>query len=238
MKESSSPWYQGVPNMITLCNLLAGVGAVLLALRGELTWSFTLIIIGACFDFFDGMVARLLKVSGPVGKELDSLADLITFGFAPSAMLYYVMSHLPGIQCACIMQEVRPYLAFLMVAASALRLAKFNVDTRQTTEFIGLPTPANALFWGALLISAPEALLQWTYAQQALLVGAFLACWVLNAEIPMFSLKFHNLSWKDNSIRFLFLIAAVGLIAVFHLPGISYTIVLYVLISIVRNALA
>lgn len=238
MKRYSSPWYQGVPNMITLCNLLSGVGAVLFALRGELKYSLVLIILGACFDFFDGMIARLLKVSGPVGKELDSLADLITFGFAPSAMLYYVMSHLPQVHYVSAWEQICPYLAFLMVAASAMRLAKFNVDERQTTEFIGLPTPANALFWGALLVSAPPVLLQCTFAQLVLLVGVLLACWVLNAEIPMFSLKFHNLSWKDNSLRFLFLIAAIGLIVCFYLPGISYAIVLYVIVSIVRNVLA
>ncbi len=238
MKRYSSPWYQGVPNMITLCNLLSGVGAVLLAFRGELKYSLVLIILGACFDFFDGMIARLLKVSGPVGKELDSLADLITFGFAPSAMLYYVMSHLPQVHYVSAWEQICPYLAFLMVAASAMRLAKFNVDERQTTEFIGLPTPANALFWGALLVSAPPVLLQCTFAQLVLLVGVLLASWVLNAEIPMFSLKFHNLSWKDNSLRFLFLIAAIGLIVCFYLPGISYAIVLYVIVSIVRNVLA
>lgn len=238
MKRYSSPWYQGVPNMITLCNLLSGVGAVLLALRGELKYSLVLIILGACFDFFDGMIARLLKVSGPVGKELDSLADLITFGFAPSAMLYYVMSHLPQVHYVSAWEQICPYLAFLMVAASAMRLAKFNVDERQTTEFIGLPTPANALFWGALLVSAPPVLLQCTFAQLVLLVGVLLASWVLNAEIPMFSLKFHNLSWKDNSLRFLFLIVAIGFIVFFYLPGISYAIVLYVIVSIVRNVLA
>ena len=136
-----------IPNTITCLNLISGCIATYWAFQGDYQLALLFIVIGAVFDFFDGMSARLLHVSSDIGKELDSLADDITFGFAPSAIVFSFLSsfhiHLPLV----------PFLAFVIAAFSALRLAKFNLDERQTLGFIGLPTPANALFWGALIVS-------------------------------------------------------------------------------------
>ena len=135
-----------IPNTITCCNLISGCIATYYAFLGEFDMALLFIIIGAVFDFFDGMSARLLSVSSPIGKELDSLADDVTFGFAPSAIVFAYLCtfhiHLMFV----------PFLAFIMAAFSALRLAKFNLDERQALGFIGLPTPANALFWGSLIV--------------------------------------------------------------------------------------
>ena len=138
-----------IPNTITCCNLLSGCVAAMFAFEGMYPIAFAFIIAGAVFDFFDGLTARALKVSSPIGKELDSLADVITFGFAPGAMVYSWLDECVDSQLSslgCQLTSILPFTAFLLVAFSALRLAKFNVDERQTSSFIGLPTPANALF--------------------------------------------------------------------------------------------
>lgn len=142
-----------IPNTITCCNLVSGCVAIAYAFSGNIELSFTWIIIGAVFDFFDGMSARLLNVSSPIGKELDSLADIVTFGVAPSTILF---SELSIMSYPAILEPLRPILpftAYIMAAFSALRLAKFNLDERQALGFIGLPTPANALFWGRSLLA-------------------------------------------------------------------------------------
>ena len=141
-----------IPNALTCCNLLSGCVATSFAYNGDIKAAFLFIILGAVFDFFDGMAARLLHVSSPIGKELDSLADNITFGVAPSMMVYFELGQL---NCPVFLEPLKtflPYIAFLIAAFSALRLAKFNIDERQSKSFIGLPTPANALFWGGLLM--------------------------------------------------------------------------------------
>ena len=144
-----------IPNIITCCNLVSGCIAVVYALHFNAQMALLFVIIGAVFDFFDGMSARLLGVSSDIGKELDSLADDVTFGVAPSAIIFAELSVLdyPSFLNAMpVVTTLLPYLAFVVAAFSAVRLAKFNLDTRQTTSFIGLPTPANALFWGALIV--------------------------------------------------------------------------------------
>ncbi len=192
------------------------------------------IVIGAVFDFFDGMVARLLHVSSPVGKELDSLADDITFGFAPSAMVFSLLStfHEPH-------SLVFPFLAFLMAAFSALRLAKFNLDERQGMGFIGLPTPANALFWGALIVGCGE----WLTTQQVLspylpyliLLFVLISSYLLVSEIPMFALKFKHWGWNGNEIKYIFLLTSVVLLALFQVIGIAIVIAWYVALSVSTN---
>jgi len=192
------------------------------------------IVIGAVFDFFDGMVARLLHVSSPVGKELDSLADDITFGFAPSAMVFSLLStfHEPH-------SLVFPFLAFLMAAFSALRLAKFNLDERQGMGFIGLPTPANALFWGALIVGCGE----WLTTQQVLspylpyliLLFVLISSYLLVSEIPMFALKFKHWGWNGNEIKYIFLLTSVVLLAIFQVIGIAIVIAWYVALSVSTN---
>jgi CDP-diacylglycerol--serine O-phosphatidyltransferase len=194
------------------------------------------IIIGATFDFFDGMSARLLGVSSPIGKELDSLADNVTFGVAPSTIIFYQISVM---DYPTAMQFLRPYLpftAYIMAAFSALRLAKFNLDERQTTSFIGLPTPANALFWGSLIISLPSYIECSPYMVLVIIAGMLFSSWLLVAEIPMFALKFKHWGWKGNEVKYLFVIAS-ALILIFSkfIYGFWLVIALYVLTSILMN---
>ena len=141
-----------IPTSITCCNLISGCMATGAAFYGNYSWAFLLIVIGAVFDFFDGMSARVLKVSSPIGKELDSLADVVTFGVAPSAMIFHLFHRVVYPDFMEPLRDVMPYTAFFMAAFSALRLAKFNIDTRQTSSCIGVPTPANTLFWASLIV--------------------------------------------------------------------------------------
>ena len=202
-----------IPNTITCGNLVCGCIATHFAFQGSYSLALTFIIAGAVFDFFDGFMARLLHVSSPIGKELDSLADDITFGFAPSAMLYHLLTTVPAAGIHPVIDRYLPYAAFVMAALSALRLAKFNLDERQATGFIGLPTPANALFWGALGVHLQHSdLMQSSWMPAALLVGIALSCWVLIAEIPMFALKFKHFGWKGNGLRYGFILASALLL--------------------------
>ena len=189
------------------------------------------IIIGAVFDFFDGMVARLLNVSSPIGKELDSLADVITFGAAPSAIIFsqlYVMSYPVFLEP---LRDYLPYTAFIMAAFSALRLAKFNLDERQALGFIGLPTPANALFWGSLLVGVGEKLETRPWALYFILAGILISSWLLVSEIPMFALKFKHWSFKGNEVKYLFLITCCPLVIIFGISAFAIIIAWYVILS-------
>ena len=202
---------------------------------GDAKLALLYIVIGAVFDFFDGMVARLLHVSSPIGKELDSLADDITFGFAPSAIVFdYLCSfhiHWPVI----------PFLAFIMAAFSALRLAKFNLDERQALGFIGLPTPANALFWGSLIVGLQD----WSEGYSLftlhsslpyiILVGTFIGCWLLIAEIPMFALKFKTWGWKGNEIKYIFILSCIPLLLFLGVSGLAAIIAWYIILSIITT---
>ena len=147
-----------IPNTITSLNLISGCIATYWAFQSNYELSLLFIVIGAVFDFFDGMSARLLHVSSPIGKELDSLADDITFGFAPSAIIFSWLCGYDFHELPSPIAFIMPFLAFIMAAFSALRLAKFNLDERQAMGFIGLPTPANALFWGSLIVGGGEFL--------------------------------------------------------------------------------
>ena len=169
-----------IPNTITSCNLLCGSVAVYMATQNEFTWAFVLILAGAFFDFFDGLSARLLKAPSPIGIQLDSLADDITFGLAPSMMLFCYTQPIIGWWAV---------LALIMAAFSALRLAKFNVDERQHDSFIGLATPANAIFWGGLCCLPGEVLLANHWLAWVLIGISLVSCYLLNAEIPFFSFK-------------------------------------------------
>lgn len=204
--------------MITSCNLVCGAIATYLATQGAFVWAFLFICLGALFDFCDGASARALGVSGPMGLQMDSLADDITFGLAPSMivasdiMLQTEQSNYAWGYWALI--------ALIMAAFSALRLAKFNIDTRQTTSFIGLATPANAIFWASLIAAFPElpSWGQWVPGVMMLMVAA--SCYLLVSEIPMFSLKFKDFSWANNKVRYVFLIGCVLLIGYCVLKGI------------------
>ena len=221
--------------MITCCNLLSGCVAAVFAFQGVYTVAFACIIMGAVFDFFDGLTARALKVSSPIGKELDSLADVITFGLAPATMAYSWLCECASAHLDMLVASAMPFAAFLLVAFSALRLAKFNVDERQTSSFIGLPTPANALFWGGLVIGSHDVVVAQPYGWVLLLVLIVLFSWLLVAEIPMFSLKFKNLSWKSNRIAYTFLLVSLVLLVVLGWGGLSAVIGWYIILSLLTQ---
>lgn len=224
-----------IPNMITCCNLLSGCVAAVFAFEGVYTVAFACIIMGAVFDFFDGLTARALKVSSPIGKELDSLADVITFGLAPATMAYSWLCECASAHLDMLVASAMPFAAFLLVAFSALRLAKFNVDERQTSSFIGLPTPANALFWGGLVIGSHDVVVAQPYGWVLVLVLIVLFSWLLVAEIPMFSLKFKNLSWKSNRIAYTFLLVSLVLLVVLGWGGLSAVIGWYIILSLLTQ---
>ena len=230
-----SPFKKHIPNTITCCNLLSGCVAVLFAIEGMYSLALSFIVAGAVFDFFDGLTARALKVSSPIGKELDSLADVITFGMAPAVMVYSWLEECSAAHLDRMVAVGMPFVAFLLVAFSALRLAKFNVDERQTSSFIGLPTPANALFWGALVIGSHDSIVAHPYGWALVIALVFLFSWLLVAEIPMFSLKFKSLAWKPNRIAYIFLLISLILLIILGLNGLSAVIGWYIILSIVTN---
>lgn len=223
---------RNIPNIITCCNLFSGCIASYMALQGHYTLAFLFIVIGAGFDFFDGMTARLLHVSGPMGKELDSLADDITFGFAPAAIVFSLFKEVHYPEFLTPIADYIPYTAFLIAVFSALRLAKFNIDKRQTSSFIGMPTPANALFWGSLTVGAHSFLVSEHFNAIYLLLLVIIMSLLLVAELPMFSLKFKNLSWKSNKTSYIFLTVSIPLLIIFQLSGFAAVILWYILLSI------
>lgn len=219
-----------IPNTITCCNLISGCIATYYAFQGDFLIALLFIIIGAVFDFFDGMSARLLGVSSPIGKELDSLADDITFGFAPSAIVFGFLSPLTS--------HISPliaFLAFIMAAFSALRLAKFNLDERQALGFIGLPTPANALFWGSLIVGLQQHDIAFSGMEWVILVGTFISSYLLIAEIPMFALKFKHWGWKGNEIKYIFVLSCIPLLLFLGVSGFAAIIAWYVVLSVIAN---
>jgi CDP-diacylglycerol--serine O-phosphatidyltransferase len=238
-----------IPNFITSLNVLCGSVAVVFILKGVLTTAVVLILMAAVFDFIDGMSARMLKAYSPIGKELDSLADMISFGLAPGLIMFKLLEIsifkedvLPDLQSNLSVSELLIVgIAFLIPVFSALRLAKFNVDERQTTSFIGMPTPANALFISSLALiqehgnrEAIDSILLTT----PFLIGiTLLFSWLLVSEIPMFSLKFKNLSWKANQVQYIFLFSSILLLASLQLYGLAAIIPLFIGISVFRMVL-
>ena len=218
-----------IPNTITCCNLISGCIATYFAFLSDFEMALLFIIIGAVFDFFDGMSARLLGVSSPIGKELDSLADDITFGFAPSAIVFSYLKT----------QELPlPYLeytVFLMAAFSALRLAKFNLDERQATGFIGLPTPANALFWGSAIVGLQQHCIYYDWLNPSILGCVYCSCYLLIAEIPMLALKFKHWGFKGNEIKYIFVFSCIPLLLFLGVSGFAAIIAWYVLLSKIAN---
>ena len=219
-----------IPNTITCCNLISGCIATYYAFQGDFLMALLFIIIGAVFDFFDGMSARLLGVSSPIGKELDSLADDITFGFAPSAIVFGFLSPLTSH-----LSPLIAFLAFIMAAFSALRLAKFNLDERQALGFIGLPTPANALFWGSLIVGLQQHDVAFSGMEWVILVGTFISSYLLIAEIPMFALKFKHWDWKGNEIKYIFVLSCIPLLLFLGVSGFAAIIAWYVVLSVIAN---
>lgn len=224
-----------IPNLITLCNLFCGCVATLRAFEADYTSALLWICGGALFDFFDGFAARLLGVSSPVGKELDSLADDITFGLAPSAICFSLIANGVKPELPPLLLTILPYFAFVMAAMSGLRLAKFNLDERQATGFLGLPTPANALFWAALAAGAQKWLAQSPWAVWTVLAGVLVMSILLVSEVPMFALKFKHFGIKGNALRYGFIATGAALLIWLGLTGLALIIPLYVAVSVVAN---
>jgi CDP-diacylglycerol---serine O-phosphatidyltransferase len=253
-KKSTTPFFNPpsvsirhyIPNALTCSNLVCGCLGLVAVLEGNLIWAPYLIWLAGLFDFLDGFVARQLKVSSPIGGELDSLADMVTFGVLPAMVLFAMLRNPGALSGDLLSMEMSgmatpgwdlpgwvPYLAFVVAIYSALRLAKFNVDTRQTTSFIGVPTPANAL----LISSFPLIVQQhpdWTFMWHPafLLAVAFGMSFLLVAEIPLFALKFKDFSWRSNRIKYIFLLLSLLLIIFFKFVAIPLIILLYVLLSL------
>jgi CDP-diacylglycerol--serine O-phosphatidyltransferase len=204
--------------------------AVMAAFNADAWHTLLWVVAGSLFDFCDGLSARLFKAYSPIGKELDSLADLITFGLAPSVLC--VMTLRQFNYATDTIATILPYIGLVIVVCAALRLAKFNTDERQTSSFLGLAVPANALFWCGLfqmdLSAVPAA--PWIVGILVILFAGLMV-----SEIPMFSLKFKSLKWADNKIRFIFLIVSVIIIILLQERGLAAVIGWYIILSILTK---
>lgn len=222
-----------IPNLITLGNLLCGVIAIAAALRGDLTGASLMICLGIFLDFFDGLAARLLNVASPLGKELDSLADVVTSGVAPGFILWNILSNGVGEKWP----EFLPYTALLIPLFAAYRLAKFNIDSRQSHSFLGLPTPANALIWVGVALTPALPMDELTFII-VLIVVSLITDVLMVSELPMFSLKFNfkEMGWKHNSVQYLFLIGCAAIIvASRQWYAISLIILWYIILSAITQ---
>ncbi|SFN70022.1 CDP-diacylglycerol---serine O-phosphatidyltransferase [Algoriphagus ornithinivorans] len=221
-----------IPNGLTLLNLLSGVIGISFVLNGNVLSGAYFIVLSAVFDFFDGFAARLLKVSGELGKQLDSLADCVSFGVLPGFILFQLTSEATN-------STYLPYLTLIIPLMSAMRLAKFNIDTRQSDRFIGLPTPANALFISTL----PYLAKKWFLIENSLsnpwtlIIIAWVFSILLVSEIPLIALKFKNFSLSDNVFRFVLIGLGIICIAWLGLGGIPIIILAYLGLSLAENAL-
>ena len=223
---------KNIPNCITSLNLGAGCLSIIAASKGiqefwglmGFQWAFIFIAIGAAADFLDGLAARLLKAYSELGKELDSLCDLVTFGVAPALTLFFLMQDIAIDKWLC-------WTTLLIPVCAAFRLARFNLDSRQATSFIGLPVPANAIFWigyASLMQSGVEFLSLWYVFICFLLVE----CWLMNSNLPMFSLKIKNFGIKENLPRYLLVLAAALFCFTLGVGGLFWLIIFYVILGI------
>ena len=237
-----------IPNIITSLNLLCGCVAIMFAVSGDLVSASFFAFAGIFLDFFDGLAARVLNAQSQVGLQLDSLADVVTSGVLPGIVMVQLLSEaLTGtsLDITAIfsstsnntsIESYLPFIGLLIAVASGYRLAKFNIDTRQTTSFIGLPVPANTL----LILSLP-LIISFQASQQIteviltpwfLIIITLVSCVLLNAEIPLFGLKFKTWNFKDNAVRYLFLISSILLLVVLKFIAIPIIIFLYILVSL------
>ena len=226
---------RNIPNTLTCCNLISGCVATVYAFGGQPEMALLFIIIGAVFDFFDGMSARLLHVSSPIGKELDSLADDVTFGVAPATIVFYQLGVMEYPSFLEPLRAVLPFFAYIMAAFSALRLAKFNLDERQTTSFIGMPTPANALFWGSLIVGGHSWFESTPWGAVGIMALVLICSWLLVSEIPMFALKFKQWGWKGNEVKYLFIVFGAAVLLTCGWLSFALIIMCYVIVSAVLD---
>ncbi len=235
-----------IPNLITCLNLVSGVIGIIESFKGNLKGA-SLAILAACiFDFFDGFAARLLKVSSPIGKELDSLADMVTFGVLPGLILFHLTALSPPyyLHTTHLFLLAPPghmaYLTFLVPVFSALRLAKFNIDTRQSYGFIGVPTPANAILVSSLPFIFAQILLEHPLSYQFIplicVVIAVVMSFLLVSEIPLMAFKFKNFNWTENRVKYLFILIALTLIIIFKFTAVPIIIFLYIFVSLLNKS--
>ena len=217
-----------IPNLLTISNLICGCIALYFTFHNNLVFAAYLIVLAALFDFMDGAAARLLKVSGPMGKELDSLADMVSFGVVPGSIVFNLLETSS--------LSTYSFIALTIPAFSAYRLAKFNVDDRQSESFIGLPTPANCLFFTSFpLISTfqAESFIAEIIEMPEVLIGlSILLSLALVSEIPLFALKFNNLKFTDNKLRFMFIGIAILLLALLQFSAVPLIVLLYLVLSL------
>ena len=237
-----------IPNAITCCNLLCGCIAIIQTFEGNLVMASYLVGLAAIFDFFDGFAARALKVSSPIGKDLDSLADMVTFGAVPGFVMHkmleigYLVNHRD--YDLIVQNQWLTYIPILIPIFSAIRLAKFNNDTRQTDYFIGVPTPANAILicsiplivnWDTHFDLKHCEVIHFLIHPYALIAISVLMSFLMVAELPLFSLKFKQFGWKGNEIRYIFLLLSILGLVIFQFLGLGIAIVLYVVLSVINN---
>ena len=235
-----------IPNIFTLSNLSCGLIAIFLAFQSQLVLAGLFIVIGLFFDFFDGMLARIFKVSGELGKQLDSLADLISFGVAPSIIVFQLIYKVETSDFLMQSDETNnlflhwsPFIAFFIPIFSALRLAKFNIDSNQTSSFIGIPTPANAMFFIALplILEYQESSFMAAYINNLyfLIIATIVMSLLMVAEIKLFSFKLKSFAWKENIVQYLFILISGLLLWLFHFVAIPIIILLYPVISLIKK---
>ena len=230
-----------IPNLLTSLNLFSGCIACVMAFEAAYFWVVFFVILGAIFDFFDGFSARLLKAYSPIGKELDSLADMVTFGVAPSLMVFrYLSDHVTDLTPISVINPYIPYFAFLLAVFSALRLANFNVDERQTTSFIGLNTPSNALFWISFVYGINNSWLLESVKSSPILIYVILVLilifsFLMIAEIPMFSLKIKGIQLKGNELRYLLIVFMITAVILVGILGIAAGILFYIGLSVLSS---
>ena len=227
-----------LPNLLTLLNLFSGCIALLFVMQANFMAAFAFVCLGIIFDFFDGFFARLLKVSSPLGLQLDSLADMVTSGVVPGLVMYTMLVESAG-NSTTLFAQYMPYFGFVITLASCYRLANFNLDTRQTDSFIGLPTPANALFILSLPLVATHSssflVFELLVNHAVLLLITLVSVYMLNAEIPLFSLKIKGSNWKAYKLQLGFVLYAVLLMGFLRITAVPLIIISYVLTSVVNN---
>lgn len=238
-----------IPNLLTLGNLLCGTLAAIFAIKGDFTATALLVVIGIGFDFFDGFVARILNVQGELGKQLDSLADMVTSGVVPGIVMLKMLEESIdvdavgyfGIDNYGATGSNLPFLGLLLTLGACYRLAKFNIDTRQSDNFIGLPTPAMSLFVISLPLIAgfttQSFFVDIVTNKWFLIAATIILTYLMNAELPLFSLKFKDFSFKKNALKYLFLIASIILLILLKFVAVPVIILLYILLSVGSNVL-
>lgn len=237
-------WKQHIPNTMTAFNLVAGLVAITLVLEGDLVMASIFIFIAALFDFLDGTAARLLDARSELGKQLDSLADLVSFGVAPGLIMFHLLS--AGCEGSCnILEQYRitPYFALLIPVCSAFRLAKFNIDLSQEEHFIGMPVPASAIFFTSIplilfyqtdqfTIVSLDFLVDFFSNTRVLAILAVLISYLMVSDFHLFSMKFKKMGWKGNEVRYIFLILSAVFLILFSLCAIPLIIFSYFILSL------